>query len=298
MGAATSTSVSLLDDAACEAVLRTFIGEDLERAERLLRRADELIVEARRSQSIWTVHGLDGTTLKLPVSETATVRSLSKSIATRIGMRAGAQLVLFAGGEILEDSNKPLHTVDVCSREISYFVRQVGALEAAISFRGALAQRTFDHTHATVTDAIACLTFGDRFNHSLVGVSLPRSLQSLTFGENFNQSLQGVTLPNSLQALTFGDKFNQSLECVTLPSSLLCLTFGHQFNQSLEGVILPSSLRTLTFGGNFNESLEGVTLCLLAKQPEDVDLRSSVQPEFCWCHLAKQPPDFDPRQQF
>ena len=41
MGAATSTSVSLLDDAACEAVLRTFIGEDLERAERLLRRADE-----------------------------------------------------------------------------------------------------------------------------------------------------------------------------------------------------------------------------------------------------------------
>ena len=30
-----------LDDAACEAVLRTFIAEDLERAERLLRRAKE-----------------------------------------------------------------------------------------------------------------------------------------------------------------------------------------------------------------------------------------------------------------
>ena len=39
MGA--STSAALPDDAACEAVLRTFIAEDLERAERLLRRAKE-----------------------------------------------------------------------------------------------------------------------------------------------------------------------------------------------------------------------------------------------------------------
>lgn len=39
-GANTSASVSLPDDA-CEAVLRNFIAEDPERAERLLRRADE-----------------------------------------------------------------------------------------------------------------------------------------------------------------------------------------------------------------------------------------------------------------
>lgn len=38
MGAASTSSVS---DAACEAVLREFIADDLERAERLLQRADE-----------------------------------------------------------------------------------------------------------------------------------------------------------------------------------------------------------------------------------------------------------------
>ena len=40
MGAANS-AVSLSDDAACEAVLRKFIAEDAERAERLLHRANE-----------------------------------------------------------------------------------------------------------------------------------------------------------------------------------------------------------------------------------------------------------------
>ena len=39
MGA--TTSAALPDDAACEDVLRMFIAEDLERAERLLRRAEE-----------------------------------------------------------------------------------------------------------------------------------------------------------------------------------------------------------------------------------------------------------------
>ena len=43
MGATTSASVPLPDDEACEAVLRKFIAEDLERAERLLHRAAELL---------------------------------------------------------------------------------------------------------------------------------------------------------------------------------------------------------------------------------------------------------------
>lgn len=41
MGAAASASASWRDDAACEAVLRQFIAEDAERAERLLHRAEE-----------------------------------------------------------------------------------------------------------------------------------------------------------------------------------------------------------------------------------------------------------------
>ena len=44
MGAAASAPVSLPDDAVCEAVLRKFIAEDLERLERLLRRAGEQLV--------------------------------------------------------------------------------------------------------------------------------------------------------------------------------------------------------------------------------------------------------------
>ena len=52
--------------------------------------------------------------------------------------------------------------------------------------------------HATVTDAIASLTFGNEFNQSLEGVTLPSSLQTLTFGKEFNQSLEGVTLPSIL----------------------------------------------------------------------------------------------------
>ena len=41
MGA--TSAVSLPDDEACKAVLRKFIAEDLERAERLLHRAAELL---------------------------------------------------------------------------------------------------------------------------------------------------------------------------------------------------------------------------------------------------------------
>lgn len=99
MGATTSASVPLPDDEACEAVLRKFIAEDLERAERLLHRAAELlggwfmvfsrgawcgriqcvprvrtlrlVTEARRnSQNVWSINGLDGTTHQLPVDET------------------------------------------------------------------------------------------------------------------------------------------------------------------------------------------------------------------------------------
>ncbi|CAK9102984.1 unnamed protein product, partial [Durusdinium trenchii] len=260
MGA--TSAVSLPDDEACKAVLRKFIAEDLERAERLLHRAAELVAEARRnSQNVWSINGLDGTTFQLPVDETdANVGDLSKTISRRIGMTAGRKLVLFAGGQILEDPSKRLQQLqEVCGREISYVIRQVCALEAAIGFWRALKEGTSDHMHATVTDAIASLTFGYEFNQSLEGVTLPSNLQTLTFGREFNQSLEGVTLPSSLQTLTFGREFNQSLEGVTLPSSLQSLAFGYQFNQSLEGVTVTSRLQTLTFSDNFNQSLEGVT---------------------------------------
>ena len=73
-------------------------------------------------------------------------------------MRAGGKLVLFAGGQILEDSSKLLQK-EGCGREISYVVRQVCALEAAIGFL--LFWMTRDRTQATMTeaDAIASLTF-------------------------------------------------------------------------------------------------------------------------------------------
>ncbi|CAK9102992.1 unnamed protein product, partial [Durusdinium trenchii] len=261
MGA--TSAVSLPDDEACKAVLRKFIAEDLERAERLLHRAAELVAEARRnSQNVWSINGLDGTTFQLPVDETdANVGDLSKTISRRIGMTAGRKLVLFAGGQILEDPSKRLQQLqEVCGREISYVIRQVCALEAAIGFWRALKEGTSDHMHATVTDAIASLTFGYEFNQSLEGVTLPSKLKSLTFGRQFNQSLKGVTLPSSLQTLTFGKNFNRSLEGITFPSSLQTLTFGEDYSQSLEGVTLPSSLQTLTFDNNFNQSLEVVPL--------------------------------------
>eukprot|EP00913_Durusdinium_trenchii_P028776 g26985.t2 len=76
------SAVSLSDDAACEAVLRKFIAEDAERAERLLHRANELVTEARNSHHLWTmdVNGLDGTSFQLPVNETATVASTASSM--------------------------------------------------------------------------------------------------------------------------------------------------------------------------------------------------------------------------
>ncbi|CAK9036038.1 Uncharacterized protein SCF082_LOCUS21552, partial [Durusdinium trenchii] len=159
------------------------------------------------------------------------VGDLSKTIARRIGVKAGRKLVLSAGDQILEDPSKPLQ--EVSSPEISYFVRQVCAREAAIGFRRALAERKKD-MHATVTDAIA----------------------SLTFGHEFNQSLQDVTLPSSLQTLTFGRVFNQSLEGVTLPSSLC-----HLAKQPAD----------FDLGRSVQPELER---CYLAKQPADFDLRS------------------------
>ena len=52
---------------------------------------------------------------------------------------------------------------------------------------------------------------------------MPSSLKCLTFGESFDQSMSGVTLP-SLEELTFGLEFNQSLS--NLPSSLQELRFN------------------------------------------------------------------------
>ncbi|CAK9037269.1 Uncharacterized protein SCF082_LOCUS22075, partial [Durusdinium trenchii] len=178
MGATHGRDVPLPDDAACEAMLRTFIALDLERAERLLRRADELVAEARRSRrsQVWTISGLDGASFQLPVDETTTVGDLSKTITTRIGVKAGRKLILSHGCELLGDSSKPLQQ-EVCGQEISYVVRQVCALEAAIGLRSELAERARDHQLATVTDAISGLTFGLAFNQSLEGVTLPSSLQ-------------------------------------------------------------------------------------------------------------------------
>ena len=48
----------------------------------------------------------------------------------------------------------------------------------------------------------------------------PKSLISFTFGDDFDESLKGLTLPNGLQNLIFGKQFNQSLERVNLPNSL------------------------------------------------------------------------------
>ena len=90
-------------------------------------------------------------------------------------------------------------------------------------------------------------------------LGLAQTLQSLTFGDSFNQSLQGLTLPLTLQSLTFGYEFNQSLQEVCLPGSLQSLTFGNQFNQSLRGLHLPN-LQSLTFGHRFNQSLQGLSL--------------------------------------
>ena len=91
------------------------------------------------------------------------------------------------------------------------------------------------------------LTFGDRFNQSLVYVQLPANLQSLTFGYEFSSSLEDVTLPQNLRILTFGGRYNQSFERVVLPEMLEELTFGEDFNQNLKHVKLPS-LRSLTLG--------------------------------------------------
>ena len=69
--------------------------------------------------------------------------------------------------------------------------------------------------------------------------SVPRfvqEVQTLTFGDAFNQSLDGVTLPSGLQTLTFGMWFNKSLKQVMLPSGLQRLTFGAAFDQRLGGV--------------------------------------------------------------
>ena len=56
------------------------------------------------------------------------------------------------------------------------------------------------------------------------------------FGDAFDQSLDGVTLPSGLQTLTFGMWFNKSLKQVMLPSGLQRLTFGAAFDQRLGGV--------------------------------------------------------------
>ena len=68
----------------------------------------------------------------------------------------------------------------------------------------------------------------------LSSVTLSSFLQSATFGFRFNQSLQGVTLLRSLQTLAFGDCFHQ-------PGYL-----WQRFVQSFRDVTLPSSLQTLT----------------------------------------------------
>ena len=143
------------------------------------------------------------------------------------------------------------------------FLKGIETPEAELSLEGVTQLTTESRLGLLhLPKSLISLTFGDNFNESLEGVTLPNNLESLTFGlgSHFNQSLERVTLPDSLQNLTFGSKFKRSLEYVTLPHSLQNLTFGSNFNQSLEDVILPHSLQNLAFKGRWNQSLERVTL--------------------------------------
>ncbi|CAK9029865.1 Probable serine/threonine-protein kinase fnkA (FNIP repeat-containing protein A), partial [Durusdinium trenchii] len=100
------------------------------------------------------------------------------------------------------------------------------------------------------------MAFGWHFNQTLENITWPSQLQSLTLGWKFNQSLERVDFPKTLQSLTLGSCFNQSLG-VNWPSTLTNLTLGEFFDQSLDGVALPERLHSLTFGSNFNQKLQG-----------------------------------------
>ena len=99
---------------------------------------------------------------------------------------------------------------------ITYVIQRVRAGHAAASLTRMLQTTESSMTETPLTlaevnnlKAISALTFGEKFDQSLEGVTLPVNLQTLTFGELFDQSLEGVTLPADLQTLTFGYNFNQ-----------------------------------------------------------------------------------------
>ncbi|CAK9028910.1 unnamed protein product [Durusdinium trenchii] len=265
MGASATGHGNLVEEPDDETLL-SFLCEDVDRAERLLSRAEPR-AKARVATSLAAekpsvsgesgrrliIHGVDGSTFHLPVDDAATVDDLSKTITAKCGAKPGHRLVLTSGGNVLDDS-KPL-LKQLCGEEITYVMQRVSAGEAAVSLL-----RATKESRNHLPSSLQTLTFGYGLNQILQGVTLPSRLHTLTFGGEFKESLEDVTLPSSLQTLTFGERFNQSLKGVTLPSSLQTLTFGERFNQSLKGVMLPSRLRTLTFSEDFNQSLKDVTL--------------------------------------
>lgn len=52
--------------------------------------------------------------------------------------------------------------------------------------------------------------FGNRFNHTIVGVAWPDSLQQLSFGDRFNRRIVGVVWPASLRQPVFGNGFDRA----------------------------------------------------------------------------------------
>lgn len=127
---------------------------------------------------------------------------------------------------------------------------------------------------ATITPALAttlapCQRLGHAFNQRLTDVKFPSGLKLLSFGMRFNQSLLRVELPKldtlslpcdftgslehleqnfgSLKELTLGGE--KKLQHVNLPISLQSLTFLPRLSQSLHEVKWPSNLQHLTLGG-------------------------------------------------
>ena len=71
----------------------------------------------------FTVCGLDGSEVRLPLEDNLTVEDLRKSVAGRVSLRLGGMLVLAAGGNTLDDSKPLLEQVQ--GDVITYVVQQV-----------------------------------------------------------------------------------------------------------------------------------------------------------------------------
>ena len=103
-------------------------------------------------------------------------------------------------------------------------------------------------------EALQELSFGDRFNQRLDGVTRWPRLIKLAFGGSFNQAIEDghASFPPELQQLRLGSSFNQPIVSVAWPASLQELTFSDQFNQPISSACWPEELRALEFGRAFN----------------------------------------------